>query len=171
MDFYKGEIMGKQTIFGYCSIGPNGYYKITSNKEGNQGRLLHNLIWENHYGKPIPKGYNIHHLNGNKLDNRIQNLQCVEHRIHTKFHHKGKITPLETRRKMSEAQRGNKCKLYRNEIDPYYVKQEALKGKLNSELAKELDCNIKTIRRRLKSVCSLEEYDEIKANNHYKRRD
>ena len=162
--------MGKQTIFGYCSINPNGYYRVTSNKEGNHGRFLHNLIWENHYGKPVPEGYNIHHINGNKIDNRIQNLQCVKHEKHTSFHHKGKVTPVETRKKMSEAQSGEKCKLYRGEIDPNHIRQEALKGKLNSELAKEFDCNIKTIRRRLKQVCTLGEYEEIKANNRSKRK-
>ena len=56
------------TKYGVCSIGNMGYYKVTSTKEGNQGKSLHCLIWEDHYGKPIPEGYNIHHINGNKLD-------------------------------------------------------------------------------------------------------
>ena len=162
--------MGKKTIFGYCSINPGGYYRVTSNKEGNQGRLLHNLIWEKHYCKSVPKGCNIHHINSNKLDNRIQNLQCVDHKIHTRFHHKGKVTPLETRKKMSEAQSGEKCKLYRKDISPEYIRIEALNGKLNSELAQELNCNIKTIRRRLKKVCSIEEYEQIKFFNRSKSR-
>ena len=154
-----------ETKYGVCSISNGGYYKVTSNKEGNQGRALHCLIWEDHYEKSVPQGYNIHHINGNKLDNRIQNLQCVEHNIHSSFHSRGKVVSLETRRKIKEAQSGEKCRLYRKDLDPEYIRIEALKGKLNSELAKELNCNIKTIRRRLKKVCSIEEYEEIKFFN------
>lgn len=42
----------------------------------------HRLIWEQING-PIPQGWEIHHLNGVKDDNRIENLQalpCREHR-------------------------------------------------------------------------------------------
>ena len=37
---------------------------------------LHRKIWEDHYGE-IPKGKVIDHINGNTLDNRIENLQCI----------------------------------------------------------------------------------------------
>ena len=154
-----------ETEYGVCSINSAGYYRVTSNKEGNQGKFLHALIWEKHYNKPVPKGCDIHHINENKTDNRIQNLQCVDHKIHSSFHSRGKKVSLETRRKISEAQSGDKCKLYRKELDPEYIRQEALKGKLNSELAQELNCNIKTIRRRLKRICTEEEYEHIKFQN------
>ena len=49
---------------------------------------MHRLVWEDWYDKKIPKGYDIHHLNGDKLDNRIQNLQCVERSAHIRFHSK-----------------------------------------------------------------------------------
>jgi hypothetical protein len=61
-------------------------------KDQSSGRHLHCVIWEKHHKKKIPKGYHIHHINGNKRDNRIQNLQCcspAEHiRIHTPSYHK-----------------------------------------------------------------------------------
>jgi hypothetical protein len=47
----------------------------------------HRYIWEQHNGK-IPKGKFIHHINGNRMDNRIENLQCVTNSEHTKIHHK-----------------------------------------------------------------------------------
>jgi len=34
---------------------------------------LHRIVWELHYGK-LPQGYIVHHLNGDKSDNRIENL-------------------------------------------------------------------------------------------------
>ena len=78
-----------QTKWGNASI-KKGYYTITSYKEGNYDKLLHQLIWEEHYGLKTPHNYIIHHINGNKIDNCIQNLQCVKLSKHISFHNKGK---------------------------------------------------------------------------------
>ena len=91
---------GLETKFGNAKINPNGYYVIRSSKEGNNGKLLHRLIWEDFYNREIPDGYDIHHINNDVLDNRIQNLQCVEHGKHIQFH-KNHLSD-ETRREMSE---------------------------------------------------------------------
>jgi len=45
----------------------------------------HRLIYETHYGK-IPQGYDIHHIDGNKLNNNIDNLEMIEHGKHTRLH-------------------------------------------------------------------------------------
>lgn len=37
---------------------------------------IHKLVYE-HFGGDIPNGYHIHHMNGNKQDNRIENLQLL----------------------------------------------------------------------------------------------
>ena len=76
------------TKFGRAEIDHQGYYTIKSYKEGNQGERLHRLIWKDWYGKPIPKQCVIHHINLDKTDNRIQNLQCVPKKVHDKFHRK-----------------------------------------------------------------------------------
>lgn len=97
MDEYKTMIdemkRGKdkvKTPFGNASRNTNGRYRITSRKEGNKGKLLHRLIWEDFYGKPIPKGYEIHHKDGNPINNDIRNLQCCESFKHNRFHGKQK---------------------------------------------------------------------------------
>lgn len=38
--------------------------------------LVHRLVW-NYFNGVIPKNMVIDHINGNSLDNRIENLQCV----------------------------------------------------------------------------------------------
>ena len=40
---------------------------------------------ERNYGE-IPVGYHIHHINFNKLDNRIENLQMMTKSAHHKLH-------------------------------------------------------------------------------------
>jgi hypothetical protein len=48
------------------------------------GRLgyEHRVVYEEHNGK-IPKGYCIDHKNGNKSDNRPENLQAVPSNVNT----------------------------------------------------------------------------------------
>ena len=38
--------------------------------------MEHVLVWEQHNG-PIPEGYQIHHIDGDKSNNSIENLQLV----------------------------------------------------------------------------------------------
>lgn len=47
---------------------------------------LHHLVWEKHYGKKVPKGYQIHHKDKNKTNNDINNLQLISASEHTRLH-------------------------------------------------------------------------------------
>lgn len=52
----------------------------------------HIVTWMEHYGE-IPKGMIIHHKNGDKWDNRIENLQMISRSCHTKIHlNKGQVS-------------------------------------------------------------------------------
>lgn len=44
---------------------------------GNKYVFEHILVWEKTHGKPVPKEYQIHHLNGIRDDNRPENLVAV----------------------------------------------------------------------------------------------
>lgn len=80
-----------KTKYGTAKVQSHGYYVITSTKEGNNGEYLHKLIWIEHNG-PVPDGdYIIHHIDDNKLNNDINNLELKTRPEHTKHHHKGKI--------------------------------------------------------------------------------
>ena len=60
------------------------YKKIRVNRA--QTKDEHVLIWESHNG-PIPQGAIVHHVNENKLDNRIDNLQLFcSKAAHTRHH-------------------------------------------------------------------------------------
>lgn len=58
-----------------CGYGkPNGYIQTYVSKTGK--KYVHRIIWTMHNGD-IPEGMQIDHLNGNRSDNRIENLRCA----------------------------------------------------------------------------------------------
>lgn len=67
--------------------------------------MEHIVVWENASGMVLPPNCCIHHLNGDKSDNRIENLCVMLHGAHTTFHHAGKKRSQETRDKISESRR------------------------------------------------------------------
>ena len=82
---FKGDGNKITTKYGNVSLNEHsGYYVFTGGLYKNRG--LHVVIWELYYNKVVPKGYIIHHMNGDKLDNRIQNLQCISRSTHSKYH-------------------------------------------------------------------------------------
>lgn len=62
----------------------NGY--VTVNIDGKH-RREHRVVWEHENGK-LPDGYVIHHLNGVKTDNRLENLLAVPRNQHHSEPHK-----------------------------------------------------------------------------------
>lgn len=65
--------------------------------------MEHIIVWEKSSGMILPQNCCIHHLNGNKSDNRIENLCVMLHGAHTVFHHTGAKRSAETKKKISEA--------------------------------------------------------------------
>lgn len=103
-----------KTKFGTAITNPQGYYKISSVKEGNRGKFLHRLIYESVWGK-IPKNWIIHHIDGNPQNNCILNLLGIPRGYHSKLHNSGESNGMygkhisdETRRKKSNAMKGRK---------------------------------------------------------------
>jgi hypothetical protein len=48
-------------------------------------RMEHDLVWEQAHG-PIPVGFVVHHVNHDKLDNRLENLELLDPLVHKRIH-------------------------------------------------------------------------------------
>jgi hypothetical protein len=48
--------------------------------------MEHILVWEKESGISVPEGCCVHHINGDKSDNRIENLCLMVFGAHTTFH-------------------------------------------------------------------------------------
>lgn len=61
------------------------YYVPGSNDRTRGVGRLHEEIWKAAHG-PIPRDRHIHHIDGNPLNNAIENLACLDQRAHRRAH-------------------------------------------------------------------------------------
>lgn len=92
-----------ETKFGKANINNKGYYDIVSEHEGNFRKKLHRLIYEDYYNVTLLPETDIHHIDGNKLNNNIENLEAIPHGEHSRRHMVGLNNPMTGKNHSEEA--------------------------------------------------------------------
>lgn len=74
-DVARKRMTGNSNPFwkGGTTKNSRGYIIIKHGK--NRGKLEHRHIYETHYGVKLKPHQNVHHINGDRTDNRIENLE------------------------------------------------------------------------------------------------
>lgn len=75
------------------TIGPGRRYFSNS---AVKPKSMHQYVWT-YYNGTIPKGYDVHHVDGDRYNNDISNLQLLERSEHKKLHGR-QLTPEQRKR-------------------------------------------------------------------------
>ena len=67
-------------------------YVLILTKE-NRYEFEHRLVMEAHIGRKLEHGEHVHHINGDKQDNRLENLELMSKAEHTRHHNKARPMP------------------------------------------------------------------------------
>jgi len=83
------ELYPQLSLLHWCAlrVGPNRWYAVTSLPNSNANQYMHRRI------VPDAGSEFVHHVNGNPLDNRRENLVAISSREHSRLHNLGKCKP------------------------------------------------------------------------------
>lgn len=97
--------IGKEIVHhGYIFVKQPNHPKCN-----NQGYVRkHRLVMEEHIGRYLEQDEIVHHINHDRLDNKIENLMILTPSEHSKYHGSLNVISEEGKRRISELHKGQK---------------------------------------------------------------
>ena len=82
------KLSGSPTWKGGRKLCSNGYVLVKHPKSTRSDGYIqeHRLIIEEYFGRDLRSGEDVHHINGNKQDNRLTNLVVMDRGVHMRMH-------------------------------------------------------------------------------------
>jgi hypothetical protein len=107
---------------------------------------VHRIIGKYMVGYDFGNDICVHHIDGNKLNNTVSNLQVIRNSLHTKEHYLVQYVSDEHKKNF-----GNRAKdiISRKDVTEERVRELRNKGLTIPQIAKELKCGYNTVCRRL----------------------
>ena len=137
---------------------PNGYIALCirshPNSESSGGYIFeHRVMMETLLNRYLDSKEIVHHKNGVKHDNRLGNLEVMDHTEHTVMHHKGASRSKDTKMKISEKAK-KRYASKENHANYKHISKvdfmEALKERSPKKAAKKLGIARKTVYNKIK---------------------
>lgn len=110
---------------------------------------IHRLLMMYKLQSDIDTNYYVHHIDGNKLNADINNLELMDSKKHQSYHNKGKKLTKEHRKKISEANKKRKGIKIKKRVNMPNLKEYIKQGLSINKIAKIYGCDWSTVKQRI----------------------
>lgn len=107
---------------------------------------VHRIIGKYMIGYDFGSEIHVHHIDGNRLNNKISNLQVLKNSLHTKEHYLVQYVPEKHKKEFGSRMRDI---ITRKDVTREKIYELKEKGYTIPQIAEELKCGYNTVERRL----------------------